>query len=106
MAAAPAARCKSWRRESLMVSPLEFQNACNRIPKAPRKASACYAFAESSEFSISVYQYNLLHMSKRPGWELQIGRRLRMRDLHAFLTVTQCGSMAKAAEQPGIAQPA
>ena len=45
-------------------------------------------------------------MSKRPGWELQIGRRLRMRDLHAFLTVTQCGSMAKAAEQLGISQPA
>jgi DNA-binding transcriptional LysR family regulator len=45
-------------------------------------------------------------MSKRPGWELQIGRRLRMRDLHAFLTVAQCGSMAKAAEQLGISQPA
>jgi len=29
-----------------------------------------------------------------------------MRDLHAFFTVTQCGSMAKAAEQLGISQPA
>lgn len=45
-------------------------------------------------------------MSKRPGWELQIGRRLRMRDLHAFLAVAQSGSMAKAAEQLGISQPA
>jgi DNA-binding transcriptional LysR family regulator len=29
-----------------------------------------------------------------------------MRDLHAFLMVAQCGSMAKAAEQLGISQPA
>lgn len=45
-------------------------------------------------------------MSRRPGWEVQIGRRLRLRDLHAFFTVTQCGSMAKAAEQLGVSQPA
>jgi DNA-binding transcriptional LysR family regulator len=45
-------------------------------------------------------------MSKRPGWEVQIGRRLRLRDLHAFFTVAQCGSMAKAAEQLGVSQPA
>ena len=45
-------------------------------------------------------------MSKRPGWEVQIGRRLRLRDLHAFFTVTQCGTMAKAAEQLGVSQPA
>jgi DNA-binding transcriptional LysR family regulator len=45
-------------------------------------------------------------MSKRPGWEVQIGRRLRLRDLHAFFTVTQCGSMAKAAKQLGVSQPA
>jgi DNA-binding transcriptional LysR family regulator len=45
-------------------------------------------------------------MSKRPGWEVQIGRRLRLRDLHAFFAVTQCGSMVKAAEQLGVSQPA
>jgi DNA-binding transcriptional LysR family regulator len=45
-------------------------------------------------------------MSRRPGWEVQIGRRLRLRDLHAFFTVTRCGSMAKAAEQLGVSQPA
>jgi DNA-binding transcriptional LysR family regulator len=45
-------------------------------------------------------------MSKRPGWEVQIGRRLRLRDLHAFFAVTQCGSMAKAAKQLGVSQPA
>jgi len=45
-------------------------------------------------------------MSRRPGWEVQIGRRLRLRDLHAFFTVTRCGSMAKAAEELGVSQPA
>jgi len=36
----------------------------------------------------------------------QIGRRLRLRDLHLFLTVVQEGSMAKAASRLGISQPA
>jgi len=35
----------------------------------------------------------------------QIGRRLRLRDLHLFFTVVQHGSMAKAAAQLGISQP-
>ena len=39
-------------------------------------------------------------------WEAQIGRRLRLRDLHAYLTVVRCGSMAKAAAQLGVSQPA
>ena len=39
-------------------------------------------------------------------WESQIGRRLRLRDLHVFLTVVQRGSMAKAAQQLRITQPA
>jgi DNA-binding transcriptional LysR family regulator len=39
-------------------------------------------------------------------WDVQIGRRLKMRDLHVFLTVVQCGSMAKAALQLGVSQPA
>jgi len=44
----------------------------------------------------------------RPGidWEARIGRRLRLRDLHAFFTVVKSGSMAKAAEQLGVSQPA
>jgi DNA-binding transcriptional LysR family regulator len=36
----------------------------------------------------------------------QIGRRLRLRDLHVFFTVVQWGSMAKAASQLGMSQPA
>src|SRR5687768_11646362 len=45
-------------------------------------------------------------MAKRKiDWETQIGRRLRLRDLHVFLTVVQHGSMAKAAAQLGVAQP-
>ncbi len=50
-------------------------------------------------------------MSPRPrrtgiDWEAQIGRRLRLRDLHAFFAVVRHGSMAKAAVQLGVSQPA
>jgi DNA-binding transcriptional LysR family regulator len=39
-------------------------------------------------------------------WDRQIGRRLTLRDLHVFATVAQHGSMAKAALQLGVSQPA
>jgi DNA-binding transcriptional LysR family regulator len=39
-------------------------------------------------------------------WESRIGRRLGMRDLHVFVTVAQRGSMAKAAQQLNVTQPA
>src|SRR5215472_4875553 len=39
-------------------------------------------------------------------WDVQIGRRLRLKDLHAFLMIVQWGSMARAAEQLGVSQPA
>jgi DNA-binding transcriptional LysR family regulator len=45
-------------------------------------------------------------MSRRIDWESQIGRQLRLRDLHAFFVVVQQGSMAKAAVQLGVSQPA
>jgi DNA-binding transcriptional LysR family regulator len=45
-------------------------------------------------------------MLRKVDWESQIGRRLRLRDLHVFFTVVQHGSMAKAAVQLGISQPA
>lgn len=45
-------------------------------------------------------------MPRRIDWEGQIGRHLRLRDLHAFFTVVQCRSMAKAAAQLGVSQPA
>jgi DNA-binding transcriptional LysR family regulator len=45
-------------------------------------------------------------MARRIDWESQIGRRLKLRDLHVFCTVAQCGSMAKAAQQLGVSQPA
>jgi DNA-binding transcriptional LysR family regulator len=38
--------------------------------------------------------------------EHQIGRRIRLRDLHILLTVSQRGSMAQAAVQLGVSQPA
>jgi DNA-binding transcriptional LysR family regulator len=45
-------------------------------------------------------------MPKGIDWEAQIGRRLRLRDLHAFFAVVRSGSMAKAAAQLGVSQPA
>ena len=39
-------------------------------------------------------------------WVDRIGSRLKLRDLHILLTVVQQGSMAKAAEQLAISQPA
>ena len=45
-------------------------------------------------------------MMKKIDWESQIGRRLRLRDLYVFSTVTRIGSMAKAAQELGVSQPA
>src|SRR5262249_30033688 len=45
-------------------------------------------------------------MSKRIDWERRIGRQLRLRDLHAFFTVVRSGSMAKAATELDVSQPA
>lgn len=38
-------------------------------------------------------------------WKRQVGRRLKLRDLHVFLTVAHRGSMAKAAAELGVSQP-
>jgi DNA-binding transcriptional LysR family regulator len=45
-------------------------------------------------------------MLRKIDWESQIGRRLKLRDLHVFSTVIERGSMAKAAQQLGVSQPA
>ena len=39
-------------------------------------------------------------------WHDRIGRRLKLRDLHILLAVVQRGSMAKAATELAISQPA
>jgi len=44
-------------------------------------------------------------MAGKIDWEGRIGRRLKLRDLHVYFTVVQCGSMAKAAGELGVAQP-
>ena len=44
-------------------------------------------------------------MAKRIEWDRQIGRRLKLRDLHVFITVARRGSMAKAAAELGVSQP-
>jgi DNA-binding transcriptional LysR family regulator len=46
-------------------------------------------------------------MSRSAGqWDTRIGRRIRLRDLHVFLTVVQSSSMAKAARHLAVTQPA
>jgi DNA-binding transcriptional LysR family regulator len=45
-------------------------------------------------------------MPSKIDWESQIGRRLKLRDLHVFMTIAQRGSMARAAEHLGVSQPA
>ena len=45
-------------------------------------------------------------MAKISDWESHIGLRLRLRDLHVFSRVVQLGSMAKAAAQMRVTQPA
>jgi DNA-binding transcriptional LysR family regulator len=44
-------------------------------------------------------------MARRTNWENQVGRRLRLRDLHVLSVVAERGSMAKAATELGISQP-
>src|SRR5437660_4286558 len=45
-------------------------------------------------------------MAKIVDWDARIGGRVRLRDLHILLAVVQCGSMAKAAQQLSVSQPA
>jgi DNA-binding transcriptional LysR family regulator len=45
-------------------------------------------------------------MAKILDWDDHIGQRLRLRDLRVFFVVVQCGSMAKAATQLRVSQPA
>ncbi len=45
-------------------------------------------------------------MARIIDWERWIGRRLRLQDLHVFFAVAKLGSMAKAAQQLGVTQPA
>src|SRR5260370_29383852 len=45
-------------------------------------------------------------MDRKIDGESQNGRRLKLRDVHVFSTVVQRGSMAKAAQQLGVSQPA
>jgi DNA-binding transcriptional LysR family regulator len=45
-------------------------------------------------------------MAPKIDWERQVGRRLKLRDLHVFFTVAGHGSMARAAHELGVSQPA
>jgi len=44
-------------------------------------------------------------MLRKIDWDSQIGRRLKLRDLHVFTAVAQRGNMAKAAAELGVSQP-
>ena len=57
-------------------------------------------------FREPVSNWACLAMVGKIDWESQIGRRLKLRDLHVFGTVVQRGSMAKAAAHLKVSQPA
>lgn len=44
-------------------------------------------------------------MPRKVDWDNQLGRRLKLRDLHVFFAVADRGSMAKAAAQLGVTAP-
>src|ERR1700691_2302584 len=44
-------------------------------------------------------------MARKIDWEGRIGRRLKLRDLHVYFAVVECGSMARAAARLGVSQP-
>jgi DNA-binding transcriptional LysR family regulator len=44
-------------------------------------------------------------MPQKVDWDSQLGRRLKLRDLHVFFAVVDRGSMAKAAAQLGVTAP-
>ena len=46
----------------------------------------------------------MLTQNRTVKWTDRIGRRLKLNDLHIFLTVAELGSMGKAAEQLAISQ--
>src|SRR4051812_11708330 len=58
------------------------------------------------EFHICLYGYNSAVMVKKIDWESKVGRRLKLRDLYVFCTTVHQGSMAKAAAELGVSQPA
>src|SRR4051794_29459087 len=60
---------------------------------------------------ISKCDIYLSHLTENPmakilDWDARIGGRVRLRDLHILLAVAQRGTMAKAAAQLGVSQPA
>jgi DNA-binding transcriptional LysR family regulator len=61
---------------------------------------------ELSKRDILLYMLMENPMAKIVDWDARIGGRVRLRDLHILLAVVQCGSMAKAARQLGVSQPA
>ena len=45
-------------------------------------------------------------MVRKIDWDSQLGRRMRLRDLHVLMTVVRLGSMARAAKELSVSQPA
>ena len=60
-------------------------------------------YKENSLFSTTPHNGAVM---SRIDWEGQVGRRFKLKDLHVFFTVAQRGSMARAAEQLRVSQPA
>src|SRR5262249_8574614 len=64
------------------------------------------AYSSIADLAIFLYPCRFEPMSRQKiDLDRRIGRRLRLRDLLVLSTVAECGSMAKAAADLGIAQP-
>src|SRR5215467_8735403 len=111
--AAPA-RDKNRRRAGFTAVPpiniltVDRRASCrlNGCSIADRRLMFVSSVVVKGEFPISFYPPKDWPMTQKIDWESQIGRRLKLRDLHVFSTVVQRGSMAKAAQQLGVSQPA
>src|SRR5262249_51775475 len=92
--------------------PIAHGDGSLKPPKAGRRPSGGLPSCEANLQLIqakalnSLDQSKQLLMSKIVDWDGHIGRRLRLRDLRVFSMVMQSGSLAKAAAQLRVTQPA
>src|SRR5262249_43332506 len=103
---ARAAACMANSKGEIMpVVPPDVMHAPIASQRAICRLRALFYLSELSDIFHGL-RNRTVAMARKIDWERQIGRRFKLRDLHVFATVVQRGSMAKAAEQLGVSQPA
>src|SRR5262245_46706556 len=87
-----------------MMTPLEWVGCSGLVRRQVISDLRRSCYKGNSLFNFIPERTSL--MLRKIDWESQIGRRLRLRDLHVFSAVVQRGSMAEAARQLGVSHPA